>query len=262
MKTSFQIFILCALFSASLRSETVIAVAPAFLHFDYTEYNTSNRVLDRETGWIPGLQLVGNTKITEYLRMEFSAATYHGAVDYTGHTNKGRAHETRTDETLTHAGARLTGRLTAQTNLFLGMQFREWRRDIRDNNGVFGLFEIYRWQELSAGAEAVLLTNSTQQWRVEVSGLKVINPELFVDLGRVNAGTANLRLGEEFGSRFKLTWIYFLSDPWAMNVNAYVELWDFGRSDLQRTSNGATLVSEPRSETRNAGVQLAVQYTF
>ncbi len=240
----------------------MISVAPAFLHFDYTEYDTRSRVLDRETGWIPGLQLVGTTRITGYVLMEFSASAYHGAVDYTGHTSRGRAHQTRTDETLAHAGTRLTGRLTAQTNLFLGAQFREWRRDIRDNNGVFGIFEIYKWYELSAGAEAVLLTSNTQQWRVEVSGLKIINPELFVDLGRVNAGTANLRLGEEFGGRFKLTWSYILNAPWAMNVDTYVEFWDFGRSDLQRTSNGATLVSEPRSETRNAGVQLALQYTF
>jgi len=240
----------------------VISIAPSFLQFDYTEYSTSNRALDREVGWIPGIQFVGSTNITAYLRIEFNISAYQGVVDYTGRTNQGIAHQTRTDETLSHQGVRLISSLTPRADLFLCAQSREWQRDIRDNKGVFGPFEKYTWHELSAGTEAVLSKNTEQQWRVEIGVLKIINPELFVDLSRVNAGTAHLSLGEEFGGRVKLTWIYILSNPWTMNVNMYVERWNFGSSDLQRTNNGATLVSEPRSETRNAGGQLALLYTF
>lgn len=213
-------------------------------------------------GWIPGIQLAGNTNITGYLRIEFNLSAYRGTIDYQGHTNKGVPHQTRTDETLSHQGLRLVSTFTPQADFFLGVQSREWQRDIRDNNGVFGLFEKYRWHELSTGLDVILSKNSTQQWLVEIGVLKIIAPELFVDLSKVNGGTANLSLGEKLGGRLKLTWAYMLSSPWTMNVNAYAEAWDFGRSDLKRTTTGAMVVSEPRSETRNAGLQLALQYTF
>ena len=248
-------------------AETQLSLSPSLLHFDYTEFSTSNVVLDRETGWLPGFSLTVKDDINKNLYYEFEITGHFGNVDYNGGTQSGLSHTTTTNENLWRTGFRVltpyNNLADNTTNLYIGIKRHEWQRNIHDKNDISGLYEVYKWWEISAGIQSNLWSNKTQKISYGAGLLYIYEPTIFVDLSRIDRGTTTLNIGENFGGRLQLAWEINNNQQWTYGLNSYVEFWDFGRSNTRMTTGGIPAgVTEPRSETRNFGLQATIQYTF
>jgi hypothetical protein len=246
------------LFAFSVKAESQFSITPTLLHFDYTEFSNSGSVLDKETGWIPGMQLHLNTPLNEQWRVGFELAAYDGSVNYEGNT------QTTTQATIYRFGASIETQLTPRTDLVFGIKHNEWQRDIQDSNTLLGPYEIYRWWETSIGISTQLWAKEKQSWRAEATLLRTVNPTIHVDLSKADLGKTDLDLGTEWGSRLQLSWTHETSAEWQHGLKIFYEAWDFGRSDFKNTSGGtgSLLVAEPRSETRHSGLLLVISKHF
>lgn len=264
MKTYLYLIFTACLYSAGTNAETRLSVAPSLLNFNYTEFNASGSILDEETGLIPGIQFLLSRDFSEQLSVELEISAYGGNVDYVGHTQSGLAHNTTTNEELLRVGARLISPLSANTDVYLGAKYHRWNRDIFSNNGVAGLFERYQWWELSAGTSISFWARENQSWIADIALLRTINPTIYVDLSSVDGGVADLDLGPDTGARLQLMWKLSKDNQTTYAINAFYELWGFGRSDSKATSGGSTSYSiyEPESETRHSGVQLQLGFRY
>jgi len=245
-------------------ANTFFSLRPTLHHFDYTEFGTTGQQLDRETGWIPGIGFQLHTKLSKLLYASIDISRYDGAVDYNGQTQARAPHTTTTDEIIDQFGFRLAIPITAKTELFGSQKYLNWKRDIKNNSGVFGLFEEYTWQETSVGVKTKLWQKNNQKIFVEIGLLYISNPEIFVDLSRINQGSATLQIGEKIGGRAQLEWKRIGIDTWSFGLNSYLEYWKFDRSNTGITQGGSpnVFITEPKSGTQNIGLQFVITRSF
>lgn len=248
----------------SLMAATAISLQPGFHHFHYVEYNTLGRELDRETGWMPGMLVEARTRLMPQMDFSLQAALYRAELDYIGQTQSGRPVSTNTAEDIRYFGGRLSYALNPQLQLFASGRYSEWERDIRNIGNVSGLYEVYKWWEVSAGFRIPIGQVEQHSWYFEASVLRTRQPEIFVDLSRVNGGSTTLEMGEETGGRLQLESTQNSAGSWSFGILTYVEFWDFGRSNTLVTTGGVSrfIVTEPRSETRNVGFRVKFDYRF
>ncbi|MDH5387768.1 MAG: hypothetical protein OEY06_04905 [Gammaproteobacteria bacterium] len=255
-------FLLLLTFSLIARAESEFSLTPSLMHFDYTEFSYNGTVLDRETGWVPGIQFQLAHDINDQLNIELGISTYGGNVDYAGHTQSGLPHNTRTNEGLTRIDTRFIAPLLPDTNIYLATKFHQWDRNIYSNNGVAGIFEQYQWWEISVGGRISFWIKNNQAWIADIAILRTINPTLYVDLSSVDAGNADLNLGSDTGARLQLMWEISTNERYTYGINTFYEIWDFGISDTKNTTGGSSSFSifEPRSETRHIGIQFQLNF--
>ncbi|MCW8924189.1 MAG: hypothetical protein OQK69_11255 [Gammaproteobacteria bacterium] len=255
---------LLMLLSLNVEAESQFSISPSLLHFKYTEFSTTGSTLNKETGWIPGIQLHLSKQFNQQWSSGVEVITYGGKVDYDGHTQSGQTHSTDTNETIFKLGAHLKTPVTEDTDLVFGAKYNKWKRDIYDNNGIFGLLEIYRWWEISAGITHEFGKTDTQSWHIEAHLLKTINPTIHVDLSRADYGKTDLNLGTDWGTRLQLSWDHKHSSNWQYGFNVFYEAWNFGRSNSKATTGGtySGTFYEPYSETRHSGLILEITKTY
>ena len=243
---------------------TQLTLSPSLLHFDYTEFSTTDEVLDRELGWLPGLELKLSHAITSGWLVGIHGAYYQGTVDYTGQTQTGTPHTTDTETKLFRFGGRIGKDLYKNAHLFIGAQSHKWQRDIRDNNNVSGIDETYKWLEYSIGLNFDLFISQKDTFNIEAAYLITKNGTLDADLSRVDSGSARLELGDGTGGRLNLSWKRLSENNTRYGLSLFFEGWDFGRSNTKLTQGGTSsvFVTEPRSETRNIGLKFNIEYIF
>ena len=258
----FSVALLCN--STLTGAETRITLSPSLLHFDYTEFSTNDQVLDRETGWLPGIEVKLSHNMTAGWFINIHSAYYQGTVDYTGQTQSGAPHSTNTDNDLFRVGGQINKKIYQQIQLFAGVQLHRWNRDIKDNNNISGIDETYKWLEYSIGLSSDVFADQNNIFSVDIAYLLIRNGTLDVDLSRVNLGSTTLDLGDGSGARLNLNWKRIRSDNFNYGLSLFIEGWDFGRSNTKITEGGSpnVTVTEPRSETRNAGIKFNIEYLF
>lgn len=241
-----------------------LSISPSFLYFDYTELSTTDQVLDTETGWLPGLEIGFDYDITPDWSIGVNTSFYLGTVDYDGQTQQGVPHTTNTDTGLFRLGARVGSLVYKDIQLFAGVQLHRWDRDINDNNNISGITETYEWNEYSLGLNTDFIVTSKDLINLEASLLFIRNATIFVDLTRVNLGTATLEQGDGTGARIALGWLHQNTNNIGYGLDLFFEGWEFGRSNTKQTDNSSTIifVTEPRSETRNIGLKFNIVYMF
>jgi len=247
-----------------ISAETQLTLSPSLLHFDYTEFSTTDEVLNRELGWLPGLELKLSHTITSDWLIGIHSAYYQGTVDYTGQTQSGAPHTTDTETKLLRFGGRIKKGIYKNIHLFVGVQLHQWNRNIRDNNNVSGLDETYKWLEYSIGLNSDLFISQNDILNLEAGFLIIRNGTLDVDLSRIDLGTTRLDLGDGTGARLNLSWKRISTNNIHYGLSLFVEGWNFGRSNTKPTQGGASsvFVTEPRSETRNIGLKFNIEYMF
>ena len=262
------------LYSSISNAQTTLAVEPTHHYFNYTEFDINDNQLNKERGWMPGLQVELSTSITESLSTSFSFTELENDVAYIGLTNKGRAMTTRTDEKITSLGAQLQLRLVknnrSQIHTFITLQQKEWQRDIRPNGPIAGLYEVYEWLETGIGVRLYEEISPSLSWAIEISKLSnglfdQHSPTIYVDLSQIKGGTTTLDIGtDDDGSRLAAEINYRILPQLNLGLHGYVESWDFGRSNTAISQGGEKefAVTEPRSQTRNHGVKLFAAYQF
>jgi hypothetical protein len=244
------------------KSSTQLILSPSLLHFDYTEFSTTNKVLDRETGWLPGVEARLNHALPSDWSIGLYTSYYQGTVNYDGQTQSGTPHTTDTGTEFFRLGAQLEKIILANTGLFISAQTHQWERDIHDNNNISGITETYDWIEYSAGINYGFYINNKDFVQLNAGLLITRNAEIYVDLSRVNLGSTTLDIGDGTGGRLKLDWSRQHSETMQYGLGLFFEAWDFGRSNTRATEGGSNIVyvTEPRSETRNIGLMFNFKY--
>ena len=252
--------LLCS--TALSAADTQFIISPAFLHFDYTEFSTSDQVLNSETGWLPGVEArFDHTFANDWLASIYTSF-FRSMVNYDGQTQSGTPHTTDTGTEFFRLGAQLEKIIIKNTGLFVSVQSHQWERDIHDNNNISGITESYQWLEYSAGINYRYSINDKDNLKLNAGLLITRNAEIYVDLSRVNLGSTTLDIGDGTGARLKLDWNRQHNETMRYGLGLFFEGWDFGRSNTKATEGGSNIVyvTEPRSETRNIGLMFNFIY--
>lgn len=226
-------------------------------HAGHAEYD-GDRVLVRESGWLPGVLLEGS--YTSGKLSWFAAGDwYHAGIDYRGQTQSGTAASSRTATTL--ATLRLGGnyRLAADFSLTAAVEADLWRRDIRSTSAATGLQERYRSERFVVGAartwrpaagpvltDLALLLSTPERMRVDFSGL--------LDQATLRTRRApGLRLGASFYPAFAPS----------LELRAAYDWMRIKRSgDAPVTRNGRFVGTVAQPEHVRQGVSLTLSRLF
>ena len=264
MKQFILIVGILVFYSSIVSAKTDLTLSPSLIYFDYAEFNTIDKQLNNETGWLPGVSASVGYSVDSSWSLGIFTAYYDGTVDYDGQTQTGSPHETDTGTRFIRVGLRIGRVLTPELGVFILGQSHEWQRNIYDNNNVSGVSETYEWMEYAAGIAYYKNLNSRNTITTEASLILVRNADIYVDLSRIDYGTTDLDIGDGTGGRLNIEWNRQHDESSRYGVGVFLEGWDFGRSNTRPTSGGSSslIVTEPRSETRNIGLKFNIKYMF
>jgi hypothetical protein len=247
------------------------SVAFAMQAFQYKEFDDDGSLLDREDGTLPGV-VFGLGMARERWNFVGELAVYSGDVDYDGQTNTRIPITTQTDANITdgHVRAEWWGWEAGSVRyaVYGGLGYHGWERDIqatRTASGapVSGLWEYYEWGYVLLGGK-LAAEQGLNRWGLDLRLLRTVAPTVRVDFNGL-FDDKTLDLGERFGGRLSATWARRASNRTVLKLEPFYEGWDLGRSDTERLTQGGVAVGtvfEPRSETRNFGVNLGLAHTF
>ena len=249
------------------------------MHFYYKEFDTNDNVLDSEKGFLPGVRLgLVHSEENRFLELDFTYLT--GEVDYSGHTVSttpslhGLPITTRTDTEITDINL-LLGQYDELDSgyryaWYVGIGYHHWRRHIfstvtSTNVRVAGILEFYSWFYGSVGGRFPIINTDVSDAQIDVRLTRMLMAKIEVDfLGYQNYDPTTLKLGEKWGLRLAAPWTLFKTKKYPVTIEPYFVLWDIGRSHVQNvTSNGVNTgetVVEPRSETRNFGLSVYLNF--
>lgn len=245
------------------------------INFDYAEYDTDNRFLDGETGLIPGL-IIKRKQYHQQLFNDMVLQLHGNIIEYDGETQDGVPAQTDSSAIIFDGHYKLGGRFFGNQEFYLGMGYRYWYRHIHngyDNTGrpIAGLLEHYKWFYWLAGYAADYRVSETVSVGYDFRFTKMFSATMDIDhLGFRNYDDKTVNLGNRAGAkisvpvRIKTTKNNYIIAP-------YFEYIDIGRSNsVIATQNGGIpvpgtdcgglptdrcLLTEPRSETRNVGIE-------
>ncbi len=240
---------------------------------DYREFDTDGRLLDKETGPLPGLaarwQLAGGRW---FLAAE--GEWHPGIVEYDGQTQTGIPVRTDT-RTFLFDGRLLGGHAFGNANRFRlsgGLGYHYWYRDIlnstaTDGSPVAGLLEEYQWAYLLVGADLRLWHADRHELRLEGRYRRMLFGTMRVDFkGYQGYDDTDVVLATEDGLQLALRWRWELPSGRAIVFEPYYATWNLGRSNLAAVTRNGTatgdLILEPRSETRNMGLRVSYRWRF
>lgn len=236
-------------------------LAAGIMHFDYEEFDSGGS-LDREEGYLPGLG-VGLQLARGGLFAETTLEAWSGRVDYASATVS-----TETDEDLLDwnaiAGYTLFALADRRLSLYAGPGYRHWQRDIRSTPTAFGLDETYRWWYASVGLRAESKVTEGLSFQADLQLRRTFNPSVDVHF-KIGYDDVTLDLGEANGARAAFTLESRVDRNVRVFVTPWFEYWKLGRStEIVLTQNGVPVgsVFEPRSRTRNLGINAGVRWQF
>ena len=240
-------------------------VGASLTSFEYTEFADAGNVLDRETGFLPGLALrfaQAGRDCTISQDLSFSA----NDLAHDGHTNLGTPFSTRTDETIGDASVQVGCSLPSlpRYSAYGGFGYTRWKRDIRGVARIAGLGETYSWWYALLGGRAVLMQSGASQLALDVRLIRTISPQLKVDFNGL-FDTTKLALGERTGGRLSLPWCLALSQSGSLAVEPFYERLKLGRSQTQPLTRTAAVVGqvfEPNGERIQWGVNMSWMQAF
>ena len=244
-------------------------VGASLLDFTYKEFDDDNVLLDREDGLIPGFIMgykqKGNNLITDVF---FS---YHATdIQYDGQTQSGVPVTTRSDADIYEFQAKIASEFRTRGNyqyeMYGGVGYRFWQRNIRSTAAATGIFEEYDWTYLMLGAKFPLMKTSGSSLDFDIQYTRMIQANIFVQLSSLGADDVNLALGKENGYRFSLPWRMQAQSSSVWVIEPYYESWEIGKSEIKPITVGGIptgfVVWEPRSETGNSGVNIKMVMPF
>ena len=232
------------------------------LAFDYEEFSGAGDSLDRDEGWLPGVQ-AGLSRDYGHWFLEGGLRWSSGQVDYTSPAASSKADEEVGDIWFS-AGVPVLMVGGTRTSLIAGLGYREWQREIRSTAEASGLDETYRWGYGLLGVRGEKSVGTGTRVVMDAQLTRPIHPDIKVRFDSAY-DDVSLDLGERTGFRVDLTIDRKLDDTKAIWLTPWYEHWKLGRSnDSVLFSNGvpAGAVFEPRSETDNYGISIGMRWQF
>jgi len=241
-------------------------IGPAVMDFDFREYASGDRLV-REHGALYGLA-GGVRSSRDALMLEAELSWFGNDVRYDGQTQAGASLRTRTDERILDGLGRIGWRFRRQERLqyqlFGGLGYRRWDRDIQSTPAADGVRETYTWWYALLGGRGLYHVDRHTTWLAEAQLLRPLDPRLEVEF-KGGPDDARLDLGSEPGLRLSLAWRHEAAAGWRLEIMPFYTAWDIGRSEDQALKqNGVVIgrVFEPRSETRNYGILASLGIAF
>ncbi|MEJ2142151.1 MAG: hypothetical protein P8Y24_07305 [Gammaproteobacteria bacterium] len=250
----------------------------SMLDMNYKEFDDTNFLLDREDGFLPGV--TGEFKFTGQNADSYLFASYHtSTIDYDGHTQGGIPVQTDTETDIIDVQYRLNAKSSKQHQMYGGIGYRFWRRDIQSTGNVSGILEHYTWSYGMLGVKSRFFKDYNSELSLDFRITHMLEANMDIDFKGFSAtGFAPLddksvNLGKKTNFRISLPWRIKYKNLHTWIIEPYFEKWDIGKSNVVNlTENGVLVVLpecggvcgvlEPRSETRNIGVNFQVVVPF
>ncbi len=232
------------------------------LAFDYEEFDDLGASLDREEGWLPGAVVQYAYQADAWL-VDAGLLWLDGEADYSSPAAQSITEEEILDLEL-RAGWRLSGPERAPLHLLAGFGYRTWWRNIRSTASADGVDETYRWGYGLLGLRGARQLDRQTRLIADFAATRTIAPRMKVSFRRV-FDDADLDLRAKNGFRARLTMERTLRPGMTLSLSPWYEYWQLGRSaDEPLLSGGVPVgsVYEPRSESHNFGIQLALGWRF
>lgn len=257
----------------SLAQETSFEVGVGLMDFDYVEYDDDNVFLDGESGLIPGV--IMKLKTNKRIYYELEGSLYYNKIKYDGQTQSGIPITTKSDALIvdTHfkVGLNLEPSFGRKSKMYGGIGYRYWYRNILpttissplsffNGSSVAGILEEYSWFYGLAGYAVHFNASNNVNVGLDFRLTKMIDAKLDVDfLGFRGYDNNTLSLGNKIGARFAVP-ITVKTKKYPFFITPYFEIIDIGKSNsVPLTQGGVSTgfgILEPRSETRNVGVEV------
>jgi hypothetical protein len=261
------IFVLAVFFSQSTSAAKIdYQLGVGLMGFNYAEYDDNNAFLDGDSGFIPGV--LQKLKLdTEKSYTEFVGNIYANTIQYDGQTQGGTPLKTDSFAFIidTHVKYGLKLSHARHHGPYVGLGFRYWLRNIRagtdvNGNSVAGLLEQYYWSYGLLGYAGNFRVSENFTLGFDIRHTYMFNAKMDVNfLGYKNYDNTQVDLGNRGGLRFSMPIRSKISKHGPV-VAPYYEILDIGKSNSVRvTSDGVptnTFIHEPRSETRNVGIEI------
>ena len=274
-QTKFYAIVLIGLMSisASMANDAEYHFGAALMQFNYDEYNDNNVFLDGESGFIPGVVLTRKQSHANYYS-EWVGQLYGNTIEYDGQTQSGTSLTTRSDAVIfdTHFKLGIQFSEVQDHGVYAGLGYRYWMRNIRSGHDIYGnpvagLLEHYYWLYGLLGYTANYTVNKNVKVGFDIRHTQMINAKMDIDfLGYCGYDNASVNLGNESGTRFAVPFQIKMNNS-SLIVSPYYEIIDIGKSNTILLTRNGSLVDcdsnghydgalEPRSETRNVGIEI------
>ncbi|MDH5485333.1 MAG: hypothetical protein OEY43_08885 [Gammaproteobacteria bacterium] len=238
-------------------------ISPGLYHFNYSEYSTSDKLLDKETGFLPGIKLAIDYAHNKH-RLNLNFALYDATIDYDGQTQSGQPHTTNTKTRIIKWGMDFFPNQADYIpgQFFLGINNWQWDRDILTRDNILGLHEVYYWAELHLGIRFESEKINEKIFWTELSVLYISNPKMAIYLSN---SKESLYMDDEPGFRVRVGTKKHITANLDLGVSVHTEYWAFGRSDTIFVSDffgSPAGLTEPRSESLHSGIEINLYYNF
>lgn len=253
-------FMLASLLPCQSFADTDLSLSPGVIYFKYIEFGDNGQRLDKESGLLPGftINITGSNKSAFHVQAGLSY--YTETIDYDGMTQAGAPHTTRTNERLKrlHFALGKTFKPDIQPfDVYLHFDLSIWDRDIKPMNGISGLYEKYQWNETGLVLQKSFLVQNDNHLSISLDIFRVTSPSVTVDLSSLGYGSPKLTLDPKTGFKTGLEWREKIHDRSGFSVGFYFKQYGFGASDpVTLGGAGGPTILEPRSETRQTGIEI------
>ena len=234
------------------------AVGPSYHFFHYHETDDNNRTLNRETGYLYGIEnrLLSNKSSYQFsLYLNWLA----GRVDYKGKTQVGSNLTTHTDQRIFRYGVSYESGPFSETVPVLietSLEGNSWRRDILPIGNVSRLTEDYHWVLWKLGLGYAV---KNQSWSIGMNQ----QFSAYMDIHSTSC-TNTIRVFPKPEHGWYLAWrrkqnsFYGYDASWSMAF----ETWGMKRSDnVQTTYCGIPIsVHEPDNQTQLLSVSYRLHF--
>lgn len=222
-------------------------------YFNYQEFSREGNRLDKESGWLVNYGVSVSESIKNIHLVKGSLNYLFGEVNYEGHLQNGSAHRTETSEDIIIYNALYANQLTSTYAMGLSLSQTTWQRDILKNNEALGLYEEYKWKNISFYQKL----NYTQ-FIIEANIGMLVDANMDIDLSESGIGVVHLPLKEGFEAQVgTFTRLPFLSN-WNGLLHMGFVYREFPRSES--VNIGRYSFSEPRSTLQKFTIGLGVDW--
>lgn len=240
-----------------IAADTSLALTPQIKYFYYQEFDATGAVLDTERGLIPGISATALYDSGHWL-LQGRSAFHRGTVSYHGQTQLGNPHRTQTIETMYELDIQLGWKYTSlkpfDSLLSLKYGGHRWERDILENSGVAGLYEVYTWRRTTLSVQQTIASSDQGNWLLAVGILRTHKGTMSLDLSAFGAGKPLFHLGARNGFESSLSYHVNKQRRLSYKLQGYYQQWGFGRSDI------VAGFYEPESDSYELGLRLHMEF--
>lgn len=240
----------------------------SLVNFEYEEFDDSDRLLDRESGNFPELNL-GLKLGSENWFVSAELRYLRDTADYIAYPESRPPLESTTAEEITDLSLLLGLQKEFDNAVILamygGLGFRSWGRDIRSTASASGLDEKYQWGYFLIGVSPATDLGPRDRLGVDLQFRKAFDASLDVRFKNIDYDPASLELDNGIGVRLALNWTHRFNQDFEFTLGPFVDLWEFDRSadaDLRRDGSVIGSLYEPASETRVYGIRFLLTRRF